>query len=138
MALAHRMTLASCLRGSRSGLLRRLCLRLRLGLLSLGRVQLTALILAAAPAAPMPFRLSLAIGRDWLQFRLGLRQFCRHACTSWHFAIGCIALLGSVVCSPNAEIGAELHFACRLSSLGRGILGRQVFQSFEDIGQTAS
>ena len=28
------------------------------------------------------------------QFSLGLRQFCRHECTSWHFAIRCIALPG--------------------------------------------
>jgi hypothetical protein len=51
---------------------------------------------------------SCAIGRGWPQLRLGLRQFCRHACTSWHFSIGCIALLDSVVFLPHAEIGAEL------------------------------
>jgi hypothetical protein len=69
-------------------------LRLRLGHLALLRVLLAAFILAAAPPAPMPLRLSLADGRDWLQISLGLRQFCRHACTSWHFAIWCIALPG--------------------------------------------
>ena len=56
----------------------------------------------------MPLRLPLAIGRGRLQFRLGLRQFCRHACTSLHIDIGCIALLGSNAFSPHAEMGAEL------------------------------
>lgn len=41
----------------------------------------------------MPLRLALADCRARPQFRLGLRRFCRHACTSWHFTVGCIALL---------------------------------------------
>jgi hypothetical protein len=71
---------------------RALCLRLRL--LRLERARLAALILTPAPPAPMSLRLPLAIGRNWPQFSLGLRRFCRHECTSWHFAIRCIALPG--------------------------------------------
>ena len=64
-----------------------------------GRAPVAGFVLAAAPAAPMPLRLSLAIGRGWPQFRLGLRRFCRHACTSWHFADCFVALLDlSVSC----------------------------------------
>ena len=57
---------------------------------------LAGFILAAAPAAPMPLRLPLAVGRGWPQIGLRLRRFCRHACTSWHFAIWCIALPGDL------------------------------------------
>jgi hypothetical protein len=41
----------------------------------------------------MPLRLPLAISLGWPQFRLGRRRFYCHACTSWHFAIGCIVIL---------------------------------------------
>src|ERR1700739_2825630 len=49
-------------------------------------------VLAAAPAAPMPLRLALAVGRARPHFGLGLGRFCCHACTSWHFTVGCIAI----------------------------------------------
>jgi hypothetical protein len=98
------MRLMSLVRRSRLGLLWRRYRRLCLPLLSLGRARLAGLVLAAAPAAPMPLRLPLAIGRGWPQFRLGLGRFCRHACTSWHFAVWCIAFLGSDVFSPVAEL----------------------------------
>jgi hypothetical protein len=112
MVLVRRMVLMGLRGHSRPGLLRsqryRLRLRLNLRLLTLDHTRLAALVFAAAPAAPMPLRLPLAIGRGWHQFNLGLRQFCRHACTSWQFAIGCISPLDLVVFSPNAKIGAEL------------------------------
>jgi hypothetical protein len=63
----------------RLGLGLRLRLDLGLRLLRWGHTCLAALVFAAAPAAPMSLRLSLAIGLDRPQFRLGLRQFCRHA-----------------------------------------------------------
>jgi hypothetical protein len=60
----------------RLGLGLRLRLDLGLRLLRWGHTCLAALVFAAAP---MSLRLSLAIGLDRPQFRLGLRQFCRHA-----------------------------------------------------------
>jgi len=66
-----------------------------LSLLRLWCALLAGLILAAAPAAPMPLRLTLAVGLGWPQLWLGLRRFCRHACTSWHIAIWCIHLMNS-------------------------------------------
>src|SRR5580658_9670723 len=71
------------------GLCKRLGRRLELDrpLLPLRRALLAVLILAAAPTAPMPLRLHLAIGRGWPQFSLGLRRFCRHACTSWQCSV---------------------------------------------------
>ena len=68
--------------------LRRLTLRL-----SLRRALLAVLVFAAAPAAPMPLRLHLAIGRGWPQISLGLRRICRHACTSWRYAVWYFVLL---------------------------------------------
>src|ERR1035438_7859025 len=75
---------------------RRLCLHL----LRLECAWLAAFVLAAAPAAPMPLRLSLAYGRDRPQLRLRLRRFCRHEFTSWHCAVLCIVLLSESVFLP--------------------------------------
>jgi hypothetical protein len=55
--------------------------------LALWRVLLAAFILAAAPTAPMPLRLPLAISRSRPQISLGLRRFCHHAFTSWQSAV---------------------------------------------------
>jgi hypothetical protein len=77
----------------RLGLLRLGLLRLgllRLGLLRLGRALLAGFVLAAAAAAAMPLRLSLAIVQSGSQLRLGRGRFNRHACTSWYFVIWCI------------------------------------------------
>jgi hypothetical protein len=57
----------------RLGRLRRLDRSLCLGRLGLRRALLAALVLAAAPAAPMPLRLLLPIGRCRPHFNLGLR-----------------------------------------------------------------
>ncbi len=91
---------------------RRWCLgQLRLGLcLPLRSVLLAVLVLAPAPPAPMPLRLPLAIGRSWPQFKLRLRRFCRHACTSWLFTVCCTAFFGSAVCLPATEL--PLPAAC--------------------------
>ena len=65
-------TAAAALAAWPCGRLRRcLRLRLRLSLLRLGRALLAGFVLAAAPAAPMPLRLSLADGRDGPQIRSG-------------------------------------------------------------------
>ena len=77
---------------------------LEVALLPLRRVLLAALVLAAAPPAPMPLRLPLAIGRGRPQFSLGLRRFCRHACTSWQCAVWCIAFLRSAASRAAAEL----------------------------------
>jgi hypothetical protein len=74
-------------------------LRLRLSLslslrplLVLGRTWLAGFILAAAPAAPMSLRLPLTVVRCKPQLWLRLRRFCRHAFTSWCFAIEYVEL----------------------------------------------
>ena len=78
--------------------LRRRLNRLRLRCLRLRRLDpacLTALVLAAAPAAPMSLRRPLPVSRNWPQFNLGLCQFCRHACASCCRAGCCLASSGS-------------------------------------------
>jgi hypothetical protein len=57
----------------------RLWLNRQLRLLNLVYAGLAAFAFAAAPAAAMPLRLPLAVGRSLPQFGLGLRQLCRHA-----------------------------------------------------------
>ena len=85
------------------GLRRRLLLPLGLGLLRLRRALLAGFVLAAAPAAPMPLRLSLAVGRGGPKLRLGLRRFCCHACTSWHIASWCFVFIDSAFFLRGAE-----------------------------------
>ena len=96
--------LGLCRGRGRLRLLRHLCLR---GLASMARFAL-----AAAPAAPMPLRLPLAVGRGLLQFRLGLRRICRHACSSWHSAIRCAAFLGSAILLTDAKFICLPHVRC--------------------------
>jgi hypothetical protein len=116
-------------------------MRLRLGWdlplglprLPLRRALLAALVLAAAPPAPMPLRLSLAVGRDRPQFSLGLRRFCRHACTSWQCAVWCIAFLRSAAVRAAAELPLP---AVRPDS--DRIPPRPAICSLEDIPQIAA
>ena len=69
------------------GLRRWRCLQLRLLALRLLGAGVARFILAAAPAAAMPLRLTLAVCRARPHFWLGLRWFCRHTCTSWHILL---------------------------------------------------
>jgi hypothetical protein len=112
-------------------------LRLRLGLwkalLRLRRALLAVLVLAAAPAAPVPLRLHLAVGRGWPQIGLGRRRFCRHACTSWQCAVWCIASLRSAA----LLLAAELPLPANEPAYGRGT-PRPAIWYLEDIRQSAA
>ena len=96
------------------GLRLRRTLQLLLALLPLWGTLLASLVLAAAPAAPVPLRLPLAIRWGRPHLYRGLRRFCCHACTSWHLAMGCFALP-----DPARAVGAMPRpDACRLSIAG--------------------
>jgi hypothetical protein len=75
----------------------------------------------------MPLRLSLAVGLDRPQFRLRLRRFCRHDCTSWHFAVLCIALLSAVPACYRPSI------VCCQSTPARGTRHCQTVQELKQI-----
>jgi len=58
-----------------------------LGILSLGAALLAGLVFAATPAAAMPLRRPKTVALGGPHLWLGLRWFCRHACTSWHIVL---------------------------------------------------
>jgi hypothetical protein len=109
-------------------LLRRRSLHLRLNLLGLHlrllrllHTLLACLVFAATPAAPMSLRLSLAVRRGRPQIWLRRCRFCRHACTSWHFAVLCITSLESAFSIPGMlsfPLPAARHAWTRNSAAG--------------------
>jgi hypothetical protein len=122
------------------GLLRPLLLRrgLLLGRRRLLRVMLlrrsvllAGLVLATAPAAAMPLRLSLTVGLGRPHFRLGLSQICRHACTSW-----CIAnLMRCLRCLNRSLVGRWSTCAARIDGFLGDIFGGQA--NLQEYFQTA-
>ena len=114
---------------------RRRCLRLRWGLLALLRLWRTlqaAFILAAAPPAPMPLRLHLAVRLCRPQFSLGLRRICRHSFTSWQCAFWCTAFFCSGALMPASELTCLLPYSQTTGKLQPAI------QLLEDVWQTAA
>ena len=102
---------------------------------------------AAAASAPAPLWLDLFLRRrrrrrcpcdwPWLACRarpcfwLGLRRFCCHACTSWHFIVGCIALsraatlrCAALPCLGPDPVQVRNRESCRAGDLAGSIAWR--------------
>ncbi len=83
------------------------------------RVLLVRFVLAAAPAAPMPLRLPLAVGRGWPQFWLGRVDSVVMRVLPGTLLCGALRLLGFSIFFSE---GAELPFPCRSSDWTRNTL----------------